>query len=775
MSKSRSTRESRGTASLDPLVHRSFSEGGWTPGSLDPSRITHHVSRIIPLLCILLVRAAASVPAAAEEDFVTLSGDSWRWYPDERLSIAGNVQASYRDYRITAGSVEADLQANTAVFTGGVRLAIKQDALWSGRRTVEGEQLKLDLKTKEWEFGKASSQIELATSQGEPSGQAFVHSAALSGDEKDLQIEAGSLTTCDLEHPHYYFNAKEIVVYPNSKIVARKVSLVGLDRRLFTLNSLVIPIRGFRHNFLPQIGSSAEEGMFLKTSYAYAATEKSQGFLRLDLIQKRGIGAGIEHAYNLASASGLVSLYYLADREIGGNNITGRLQHQQKLGSINLNLTSDYRTNNYLYYPATTTRNWQIDLNHGKPNSSTILTFRGNATSGLGKYEALASSLRHMQQFNSRLSGMLSLDTRTYESTGMTSPDRELDSVLELRQREDKYDLSLIASRRTDLDGDDYTGDDFYSSLDRLPELTYETDSYRSGMRLLGLPSRFAISAGRYHEEPSGISKDRLLLQWDMLGRTIDLGGRNELNLTAGFRQAFYANDMAQHVLRANGTLTTRFNDYLKTRLTYNYQRPEGYSPFYFDYTGKYNYLRGVMDYQDNQKLRWSLSSGYDLGRDEYPWQDLALRLTAHPNSNYAFSLSTGYDLNRSKWRTLISRFQASVPNRIGLDVGTRYDIERGKLDLARGRLDLRIGRKWRLEGITSWNGITRKFDYKSFRLTRDLHCWEASLVYNDETGFRKDKGLGLELRIKAFPSVDRFGIGQYGQAVDTSMGEYYY
>ncbi|HUV05099.1 MAG TPA: hypothetical protein VMX94_08325 [Armatimonadota bacterium] len=747
--------------------------GNLKPETCNPKLWTPYVLTLI--LCALLVCAVVSLPALAEEDFVTLGGDSWRWYPDERLSITGSVQASYRDYQITADSVEADFQANSAVFKGRVQLTIKQDAVWGGQRTVEGEQLTLDLKTKEWHFEKASSRIELATLRGEPSGQAFVRSATLSGDENDLRIEAGSLTTCDLEHPHYYFNAKEIDVYPDSRIVAHGVSLVALDKRLFTVNSLVIPIRGLRQNFLPQIGSSVEEGMFLKTSYAYTATEKSQGFLKLDLMQRRGIGAGIEHSYNLSAASGLVSLYYLADREIGGNNITGRLQHQQKLGSIGLNLTSDYRTNNYLYYPATTTRNWQLDLSHAKPNASTVLAFRGNATSGFGEYQTRISSLRHTQQFSSRMSGMLSTDMRTYEFSGMTSPDRELDSVLELRQREDKYDLSLIASRRTDLDGDDYTGDDFYSSLDRLPELTYETDSYRSGMRLLGLPSRLAVSAGRYHEEPSGISEGRLLLQWDMLGQTFDLGSRNELSVNAGFRQAFYASDMAQHVLRLNGLLTTRFNDYMKGRLSYNYQRPEGYSPFRFDYTGKYNYLRAVMDYQDSEKLRWSLSSGYALDRDTYPWQDLALRLTAHPSSSYAFSVSTGYDLNRSKWRNLISHFQVSVPDRIGLDIGTRYDIERGKLGLARGRVDLRIGRKWRLEGITSWNGITKEFDYRSFRLTRDLHCWEASLVYNDETGFRSDRGLRLELRIKAFPGVDRFGIGQYGQAVDTSMGEYYY
>ena len=66
-------------------------------------------------------------------------------------------------------------------------------------------------------------------------------------------------------------------------------------------------------------------------------------------------------------------------------------------------------------------------------------------------------------------------------------------------------------------------------------------------------------------------------------------------------------------------------------------------------------------------------------------------------------------------------------------------------------------------------------FDYRSFRLTRDLHCFAVSLTCTDETGFRKDRSLMLDERIKAFPTVDRFGIGQYGQSVDPSMGEFDY
>ena len=716
------------------------------------------------IVCILL----ACTAHAQEGDVVNLSADNTRWYSDDKVVATGNVKASYRDYTITAESVEADLQTNIAVFKGKVKLATKQ-------QVVDGENLTLNLKTKEWSLENASSQIEPSVFQGQTTGRAFIHTTALSGDEKNLKLTAGTLTTCDLEHPHYYFSAKELDIYPESKIIARKVSMFGLDKRLFSLNALVIPIRGFRHNLMPQIGSSAEEGMFLKTAYAYTAKENAQGFLKLDLMQRRGIGTGIEHYYQMPSGSGQVSLYYLRDKEIGGNNITGRIEHNQRLGAVDVNLVSSYRTNNYLYYPSTTSQDWQVALAHATPKGNTALTFSNDSVRGYGTTKSSVSSLRHTQQFSKNLSGFFSMDMRKYSATGMEADDRELESSLELRQREDKYDLSLVMSKRIDLDDDEYTGDDFYSNLDRLPELTLDTDSYRMGKNFLGLPSRLSLSYGKYREWPSDVSKNRFLLQWDVLGQTVELGNRSDLNLTAGIRQAYYTSDEAQYVTKFGSVLTTRYNDYLKTRFTYNYQRPEGFSPFRFDYMGKYNYLRAVMDYQKEKQLRWSLSTGYDFNRDQNNWQDLSLRLTAMPNSNYGFSISTGYDLNRSKWRSLISRMQVSVPEKIDFELGSRYDIEKGRLNLARGRVDLHIGKKWRIEGLTSWNGMTKKFDYKSFRLTRDLHCWEASISYNDETGFRNDKGFSLDFRIKAFPSMDRFGIGQYGQPMDTSMGEYYY
>lgn len=732
-------------------------------------RVNHFQSNILKFvvfLGLLVFYVFVSVTVFAQDNPVTISGDLWRWYPDDRITGTGNIRAVYLDYTVTADSVEADLKTNEAIFSGHVKLSTKNNL-------VEGSRLTINLKTREWLIEEASSSIQVGA--GEPPGIVFAHTTSTAGSEKEVHLHLGTLTTCDLEHPHYFLSAKEIEIYPDSKLIARKVSLVGLGRRIFTFPSLVIPIRGFRYGLLPQVGSSAEEGMFLKTSYAYTATENALGYLKLDFMQKRGIGTGLEHTYKFTAGSGQASLYYLADREIGGANVTGRLQHDQKFGSLSIKLTGDYRTNNYLYYPSSTYQSWQASLSRITTGASTALTLRSGSTRGFGTTRNSNASLRHTQQLGRNTLTTLSMDMRDYGSVGMPTADRELESVLQLRRRDDNYDISLSASLRTDLDADRYTGDNFYSSLDRLPELVFETDSYRSGAKLLGLPSRLAITAGRYREMPDTVTSNRFLLEWDMLGQTFDLGARNELNLTAGFRQAYYASDAMQYVTKANSTLTTRFSDCLRSRVNYYYQEVEGYSPFRFDYTGQYNYIRGVLEYQDSQKLRWSLSGGYDFKRDENNWQDLSFRLTAKPNSKLTLATSTGYDLNRSKWRALITQMHLADRERLMLDIGTRYDIQTGKLGLARGKLDWRIGDKWRLQGITSWNGLTKKYDYKAFRLTRDLHCWEVSLSYTDETGFRRDKGFSLDFRIKVFPTVDRFGIGQYGQMVDTTMGEYYY
>jgi len=733
------------------------------------SVLSYNLRRALALLLTAALAASLAPNALAAERVVTLTADVTRWHADDKVTARGNVEAVYEDYKVTADSADADLQTNIAVFEGEVTLTTKD-------RTVQGERLTIDLKTRDWTLQNANTRLGSETFKDNPKAVAFIRSDELSGDEDKIYVRSGSFTTCDLEHPHYCIVAKKLDIYPESRIVAHNVSFTTLDRKLFTLDSFVIPIRGASKGFLPQVGSSAEEGMFLKASYAYMATASAQGFLKLDVMTKRGIGFGAEQTYKWTGASGLLNLYFLNDRQLGTNNITGSLQHQQQLGQLNLSLRGDYRTNSYLYYSSSRYKDYQIALTRTVGPATTALTYHSSIVDGSGDSDTSLMSLKHTQQFSSKFTGRVSMDMKTYRSSYFDGVDRELDSELEFSNRDDRFDSLLVYSRRTDLDGDRYTGDQFYSSVDRMPELLIETDTYRlTDKPFLDLPLRLKLGYGRYHEEPSGETHNRLLLQADLLNKVFAIGDRTDLSLASGFRQTMYASDMAQQVLRTNALLTTRYNDYMTSRLTYSYQRPGGYTPFRFDYAGNYNYARAIIDYQDEQRLRWSLATGYDLDRDERPWQDLTLRLTANQSANFGASLSTGYDLNRGEWRSLISRIRYADPDWVSLDVGSRYNLKDGSMEALRSRIGLKIGSKWSADALMSWNGYTNEFDYRAFRITRDLHCWEASLVFTDELGFRKDKGIMLDLRLKAFPGEDRFGIGQYGQTFDTGMGEYYY
>lgn len=720
------------------------------------------------LLILTALASPSALCANKEEESFTLSGDPLRWYPDQRLS-AQHVEFKFRDYTITSDAMDADMKADTATFSGKVILATKA-------ATVTGDSLIFNMKTKEWALKGAKSKVDPSVMQGGTTGPAFLQGASISGKKDEIRLDSGTVTTCDQEKPHYDLEAKDVEIYPGNKIVAHKVSVFALGRKLYTLPLLVVPIKGMTRNIVPEVGSTTEEGAYLKTSYAYMANANAQGFLKLDLMQKRGVGTGIDQMYRSGAGNGLASIYFLADRQNGGYDISGRLQHQQKIGSVNLNFTSNYQSNSYLYYPDTTTRNWQLALSNGNNRSTTDLTVRSDSTSGYGSYANTTASFRRMQQFNPNLTGMLSLDMRSYDSSYMASPEKELQSNFELRSRQKSYDLSLVASKWSSLSSGSELST-FHSGVDKMPEITLDTDSYRAGTKwLLGIPSRVTLTAGGYQEFPSAVSSGRFLASWDTLARPLELGNAHELDFRAGISQAYYTSGTAQYVLRTSDVLTSRFGDFFKTRMTYDYQRSEGFSPFLFDYTGETNAARFVADYQCQRKLRWSLSSGYNFNYDQDPWENITLRLASQPSPRFGFSVASAYNLNTpsNKWQSLIGGVQINLPKKVALDLGVTYDLNTGTLQLGRSRVDLHLGRLWRIEGITSWDGTTRNFDYRAIRITRDLHCCEASLTYVDEVGYRANRGITFNIRIKALPFLDRFGYGQYGQQVDTSMGQYY-
>jgi hypothetical protein len=103
-----------------------------------------------------------------------------------------------------------------------------------------------------------------------------------------------------------------------------------------------------------------------------------------------------------------------------------------------------------------------------------------------------------------------------------------------------------------------------------------------------------------------------------------------------------------------------------------------------------------------------------------------------------------------------------------------RYDPRTKKFPQITGSLETPIfGDKANFTAFAGYNGVTKRFDYRSFALTRILHDYEITLRYIDQPfGFRTEKGFSFTIRLKALPGAVFSNTGQFGTPLDTGTGE---
>ena len=709
----------------------------------------------------------------APGNFVTFTADQVRTVFEEGVALqtiaTGNVTALYRDIIVTAESGQANYRTNIAVFEGNVIFK-------TGIQEVRGNKITLNLRTGEWSFLDANTAITPQFARGWLNAPLYAAGEQLQG-RRQQQIIAynAEATTCNLPLPHYELISRSIAVYPDNKAVLRDVTIYALGRRLFTLPRLVIPLRDVERNpnIIPTLGQTAEEGYYLKTAYSYMGNRAQSGLLLLDLMTKKGIAQGLRHTYQFAKTTGGLRLYHLSDRTLNQETLTGRLDHNQELGTLRLNLSSDFRSNSYIYAPQSKTLINQLTLTRPRPTANSSLVVNQNIDNVFQRSSSLSGVLRHDQRFANNSFMDTSFDYSAFTFNNQTQA--RLTSQMLYTKNQDKFDWSLSAQKLTDLTDEAFVGGGRFAGIERLPELSLVSDSARLGKLMpFQFPLRLNFRYGRYAELPFGTELDRTYVELDSPIHRYKLSNTWNFSAGAGFRQYVYSDDTAQYSIDTSAELNKSLGSRSFFGLFYRYQQPRGSTPFRFDFVGRYNTLNAQLNVQETEKLKLSILGGYNFEQHEFPWQDATLRFSFQPTNSVLLYTATGYDFNRSNWRTLINQLRIRAGDTFKLDIGTRYDPIRKKLASIRTLLDTPLDKKTRLQALIGFNGFTDEFDYRNIMLTRDLHCWEVSLSYVDEGGFYENKGLFLNFRIKAFPIYRDFGTGPFGQALDTSVGQVY-
>jgi hypothetical protein len=694
------------------------------------------------------------------------------------LTFRGPVRVTYGDYVVTSDAATYREGPRIIEFTGHVTLQ-------SPGETATGDAMSLNLRTREWRVRQGRTELAPERLQQGILSPLYLRSAQIAGAPGAVELGESAATTCDLPDPHYEIRARLIRVYPGDRLVAKGATLYLLGRRVLPLYDVVIPLRDIyrRGALLPEVGRSDTEGYFLKYARPYRASG-NDGLLKLDLLSKRGIGMGVDQAYRLFGGAGSILLYNIIPKPGVPQETSGHLQHRQQWGTLTGTFETDYRHSAYTYAVApnteTTSLNTDVNLVNQVPGGPTtsLGIHQSRDTSGTS-FSNLATNFSHSQQFTPTLAGDFGLDYLTSRITG-GSDTGQLNSRLELRKRAGALDMTLAANDSTQFGTQ--TGGFF--GIERLPELTLAMDTFRfeHGRLAQSLPARLSLSLGDFHEGqgPISVNQPRALIDFSIQNKQW-YSGDSAFRLSAGFRQAFYGDGGAQYVVSGNPSFDWALGRESSLIFNYFYQNPAGFTPFRFDFPYRLNRLESTLELRKGDRLGLGIRTGYDFDADRrFRWQNVTVHARWMPTRTSLFTLATSYNPNpldlpagsafrQEHLQTVIGELRIRAPGGLRLDLGARYDPARNGFPAAKGQIDTPLGSKWHLTALIGYDGFTR---FNDFMLVRDLHCMELALVRVDHRDWRREESWQLMLRIKAFPPLERFGLGQSGQGFDTSVGD---
>lgn len=704
----------------------------------------------------------APFPGEPVGDKITLQADEV-YYEAGATIGRGNVVVRSEELTIRADVVEIDENKEWAQFHGNV-------VMESENQVTRAEKLLINLDTEQWEIRQGRTQVEPEFFEEEQVLEPlFATGRQVKGSGEGDLIEAfrGGLTSCNLPHPHYSVRSKAIELRPGRKVKIKKPSFYIGKTRIFWLPfNLVASLQEKKNRFIPELGQNNVEGYYAKLAYMYLAGQAAEGLFRLNLTQKRGIGLGVDHSVYTDKQTGEGSIFF----EPSQGAMMSRLRHHY---NFNQSLTSDLRGSYQQrsgYFGSTTSQSADLTFRYNDTNSDSQLGFQRSLTSSsYSTSRRFSTNFRFHQNLSPEEDWRVQSTMRRYSRGTDEAADEELDARFEYRRRLSRFDWQLLADNRYDLDGDAYTGDRHFG-LHRLPEVTFNTDTRRlDGWKLLGrVPIRSSLQLGQYKQDPDDIKVIRGAIDTRFGEGTQRISGSARLRTSGRYLQAFYDDGSAQYVTRLSSTLQAGLGGGWQSQLRYGYQSRRGFAPIRLDYAGRRHDLYFTAVRVKSDRSRIELRTGFDFIGDR--WRDLLLRTEYMPSNEAKLDLQTGYSLEYSRWRPLSLRFRQVHPPRFYLTLGTEYDLQDSKLSRATMELDWLVHRKWRVELLTGYTGYRNKFDTMDVEITREFHCWLASLAYSKQLD-----EIRLNLSLKAFPSPERaLGIGRRGARFQSLPGQYF-
>lgn len=223
--------------------------------------------------------------------------------------LFGSAEVNYDGTKLTAGYIEYNFREGTVFATSlkdSAGQPVGKPEFDDGQQTLTASEIRYNFDTKKGLIK------EVRTQQGE----GYIHmDISKRQPSEEVHLAGGKYTTCNLDHPHYYFKLRKAIVIPDDKIVSGPVNLVIADMP----TPLALPFGFFPNKkreskgiIIPQYGESQQMGFYLLNGGYYFPVGKKLDMQLLGDIYSRGSWAlkNITRYINRYHYSGYLNLSF---------------------------------------------------------------------------------------------------------------------------------------------------------------------------------------------------------------------------------------------------------------------------------------------------------------------------------------------------------------------------------------------------------------------------------------------------------------------------------
>jgi lipopolysaccharide assembly outer membrane protein LptD (OstA) len=267
---------------------------------------------------------------------------------NDNMYIYPSTDMTYGEIKLKADTMKIDWKTNILYAMPG-KSGDLPEFIQGNDDPVYGRLFEYNLDTQRGRITRGKTSIKEGYYQGQ---------TVLKTEDEPLYVEHGIFSTCELEHPHFCIEAKQMKVIPGDRVFAQDLTLKVMDIPLLYIPSLFVSIEeGKRRSgwVIPGFKQSVSYGWGLTDAgYYWAPNDYYDARLLVDFYDNLGIKLKFRQRYALKDHinGGSVTFSYwnnfLASKPKQGFKI--EMNHPQKIGrKSSLNIQGNYTNDRTRY------------------------------------------------------------------------------------------------------------------------------------------------------------------------------------------------------------------------------------------------------------------------------------------------------------------------------------------------------------------------------------------------------------------------------------------